>query len=388
LLIAIDERVSTAIRTRRIQNNSEIDMNSMTNETTALGGSGGRASIRRMLVAIGIPAALLAAAVSGATAAHADTLASPTTSRLTAPASAPGLSAVTMTDAITATQPGGPAPTGTVTFEMENLVDYSKTVLVTVPVANGVASFTTTMLPFGQQHGIHAIYGGDTNYQGSSSNWVYPNITAAPTTSKLTAPASAPQGRAVTMTDAITATLPGGPAPTGTVTFEMESIVDFTKTVLGTAPVINGVASFTTTTLPFGQNNGIHAIYGGEPYGRYQGSTSNFVYPNITAPIKTIGLNPTTLAFGNQALHSTVVKQVQLTNTGTINWAWTVAATDNGDVNMPSTTCSTLAPGQTCSVSISYQPSVLGAITAHITMASNFGVIAIPVTGTGVTAPQ
>jgi hypothetical protein len=35
-------------------------------------------------------------------------------------------------------------------------------------------------------------------------------------------------------------------------------------------------------------------------------------------------------------------------------------------------------------VTVSYQPSQLAAITAHITLHSNFGNISIPVTGTGV----
>jgi IPT/TIG domain len=51
---------------------------------------------------------------------------------------------------------------------------------------------------------------------------------------------------------------------------------------------------------------------------------------------------------------------------------------------MPSTTCGSLKPGESCTVTISYQPSQLAAITAHITLHSNFGTISIPVTGTGV----
>ena len=205
---------------------------------------------------------------------------------------------------------------------------------------------------------------------------------ASTTTSKLTAPASAPQGRPVTLTDTVTPSIAGGPAMTGTVTFEMEDIYSYAKTVIGTAPVVNGVASFTTTTLPTGNYHSVHAIYGGDT--NYQGSTSDFVYPNITAPITTIALNPTTVAFGNRTLTTILTKTVQLTNTGSIDWSWDWAATDNGDVNMPSTTCGSLKPGENCTVTISYQPSQLAAITAHITLHSNFGNISIPVTGTGV----
>ena len=205
---------------------------------------------------------------------------------------------------------------------------------------------------------------------------------ASTTTSKLTAPASTPQGRPVTLTDTITPAITGGPAMTGTVTFEMQDIYGSPNTVIGTAPVVNGVATFTTTTLPAGNSQALRGVYSGDT--NYQGSTSDFAYPKITAPVTTIALNPTTVAFGNRTLNSILTKTVQLTNTGSINWSWDWAATDNGDVNMPSTTCGSLKPGENCTVTISYKPSQLGAITAHITLHSNFGNISIPVTGTGV----
>ncbi len=207
---------------------------------------------------------------------------------------------------------------------------------------------------------------------------------ASTTTSTLTAPASTPQGRPVTLTDTLTPAITGGPAMTGTVTFEMEDIYSYAKTVIGTAPVVNGVASLTTSTLPSGNYHAVHAIYAGDT--NYQASTSDFVYPNITAPIKTIALNPTTVAFGNRTVNTTSTKTVQLTNTGSIDWAWTSAGTDNAGVNMPSTTCGSLKPGASCTVTVSFTTSQLAAVTAHITMNSNFGTITIPVTGTGVAA--
>jgi hypothetical protein len=205
---------------------------------------------------------------------------------------------------------------------------------------------------------------------------------ASATTSKLTAPASAPQGRPVTLTDTITPAISGGPAPTGKVTFEMVDINSYAKVVLGTAKVANGVATLTTSALPPGQYQGIHAIYAGDD--SYQGSTSDFAYPKITAPIKTISLSPTSLAFGNRTLSSLLTRDVQLTNTGSVDWAWSSASTDNADVNMPKTTCGTLKPGDSCTVTVSYQPHSLGAVSAHITLSTNFGDVVIPVTGTGV----
>jgi hypothetical protein len=206
---------------------------------------------------------------------------------------------------------------------------------------------------------------------------------ASETTSNLTAPASAPQGRPVTLTDTISPAIAGGPAIGGEVKFEMIDVNSYVKTTIGTAKVVDGVATLTTDSLPPGQYQGVHAIYSGDD--NYQGSTSDFVYPKITAPIKTVSLSPTSLAFGNVALKSLRTKDVQVTNTGSIDWSWNSASTDNADVNMPKTTCGSLKPGESCTVTISYQPHTLGAITADITFDTAFGTLTIPVTGTGVT---
>ena len=53
-------------------------------------------------------------------------------------------------------------PTGTVTF------DDGSTVLGTVALTNGTASFTTSSLAVGT-HSIKAVYAGDTNFKSSTS---------------------------------------------------------------------------------------------------------------------------------------------------------------------------------------------------------------------------
>ena len=116
---------------------------------------------------------------------------------------------------------------------------------------------------------------------------------ASDTTSNLTAPASAPQGRPVTLTDTISPAVAGGPAIAGEVNFEMIDVNSYAKAMLGTAKVADGVATFTTSSLPPGQYQGIHVIFTGND--NYQGSTSDFVYPKITAPIKTVSLSPASL---------------------------------------------------------------------------------------------
>ena len=58
--------------------------------------------------------------------------------------------------------PGSGTPSGTVTFE------DSSTVLGTVPLTKGTASFATSSLAVGT-HSIKAVYAGDTNFKTSTS---------------------------------------------------------------------------------------------------------------------------------------------------------------------------------------------------------------------------
>ena len=204
----------------------------------------------------------------------------------------------------------------------------------------------------------------------------------ATTSSTLTAPTSAPLGTPVTLTDTITATGSGGQGLTGQVSFEMVDINTYEKTVLGTAKVVDGVATLTTRDLPRGQYKGIHAVYTSDA--GYQGSTSNFVYPTITAPIMTVAIKPNPLAFGNVTLNTRHTKTVTLANTGSVDWVVTSASTDNGDVKVAGTTCGSVKPGDSCTVTATDQPHKLGTITAHIAFSSNFPTVTVPVTATGV----
>jgi hypothetical protein len=70
--------------------------------------------------------------------------------------------AVTFTATIAPVSPGSGVPTGTVTF------DDGSTLLGTVTLTNGTASFTTSSLAVGS-HSIKAVYAGDTNFKTSTS---------------------------------------------------------------------------------------------------------------------------------------------------------------------------------------------------------------------------
>jgi hypothetical protein len=125
------------------------------------------------------------------------------------------------------------------------------------------ATLTPTLAP--GTNSVTAHYSGDANYAGSVSNTIDVTIPASATTVTLTSSASTIYAaQSVTFT----ATLSNAGA-TGTVTFmdaypgpdPLQPVLSPSATVLGTAPVANGVATLTTTQLAAGIHT-ITAVYG------------------------------------------------------------------------------------------------------------------------------
>ena len=138
--------------------------------------------------------------------------------------------------------PGAAHPTGGVTFEDGTTVLGTGTLS-----ASGVASYTTTafQLSVGAGHSITAVYGGDTNFQGSSSAAMGQAVDQDGTTTLVSSSANpSVYGQPVTFTATVSASAPGSGVPTGGVTFEDGA------TVLGTGTLsASGVASYTTTAF-------------------------------------------------------------------------------------------------------------------------------------------
>ena len=152
--------------------------------------------------------------------------------------------------------------TGTVTFK------DGATTLGTSTVAGGTASFSTSSLAAGS-HSITAVYGGDASFSGSTSPTLSQTVNKASTTTALTSNSN-PSKRRQSVT--FTATVSPSTA-TGTVKF-----LDGT-TLLGTATLSGGSASFATSQLAIGTHP-ITAQYGGS--GNYNGSTSAVLTETVT----------------------------------------------------------------------------------------------------------
>ena len=157
--------------------------------------------------------------------------------------------------------------TGTFTFK-----DGTKT-LGTAALSGGSAAFSINSLAVGS-HSITAVYGGDTNDNGSTSSSINQTVNKASTTIALSSPASSAKlGAAVTFTVTVNAVSPSAGTPTGIVTFKNGT------TTLGTATLSNGKATFSTSSLPVGIDS-ITAVYGGDS--NFSSSTSNNVSLTIT----------------------------------------------------------------------------------------------------------
>jgi hypothetical protein len=137
--------------------------------------------------------------------------------------------------------------TGTVTFK------DGSTTLGTGTLSSGRATYSTSTLAAGS-HSITAAYGGNTNYNSSTSSTLTQTVNKASTTTTVASSAN-PSGYGSSLT--LTATVTPS-AATGTVTFKDGS------TTLGTGSLSGGKASYNTSTLAIGSHS-IIAAYGGDP---------------------------------------------------------------------------------------------------------------------------
>jgi trimeric autotransporter adhesin len=157
---------------------------------------------------------------------------------------------VTFTATVTSTTPGAGTPTGAVNFV------NGTTIVGTGNLTNGVATLTTSALPIGA-NAVTAVYSGGTGFSPSTSTAATVTVTQESTTTTLTSsPNPSAVGQTVTLTATVAAVPPGGGTPSGTVEFDVGG------TAIGTGTLVNGVATFTSTTLVLG-SSAITAKYAG-----------------------------------------------------------------------------------------------------------------------------
>ncbi len=162
---------------------------------------------------------------------------------------------VTFTATVSPVAPGGGTRTGTVTFK-----DGATTLGTGGVNAGGTATFSTSTLAVGG-HSITAVYGGDTNFTGSTSSTLTQTVNQAATATTLARTAGATPsafGQSVTFTASVAPVGPGAGTATGTVTFKDGATTLGTGTLNGSAQ-----AALTTTTLSVGSHT-VTAVYGAD----------------------------------------------------------------------------------------------------------------------------
>jgi hypothetical protein len=107
--------------------------------------------------------------------------------------------------------------------------------------------------------------------------------------------------------------------------------------------------------------------------------------------VTTVSLSPTSLSFGNQAVATTsAVKTVTVKNTGTGQLTFsnvTITGADPGDFAQAINTCTgSIAPGKTCTVEVTFTPTVTGKLDANLELTDDAkgSPQTVALTGTGV----
>ncbi len=187
----------------------------------------------------------------------------------------------TLTAIMTAVAPGNGTRTGTVTF-----FDGATALGTAALSAGGSASFATAALA-GGAHTVTAVYGGDANFNGSTSAPLAQVVNPAGTSTAIASSLNpSVLGQSVTFTATVTS---GAGVPTGGVTF-----LDGAAAI-GTAVLSGGTASFTTSALAGGLHS-VTAVYGGT--GSFATSTSSpltqtvlafYTFTGFLSPMATAG---------------------------------------------------------------------------------------------------
>jgi hypothetical protein len=103
-----------------------------------------------------------------------------------------------------------------------------------------------------------------------------------------------------------------------------------------------------------------------------------------------LGASPSSLAFGNVNLNTSTPMTTTITNTGNSNV--TITGVNTVGAGFSSSGVSnglTLTPNQTATLTVTFDPTTAGAVSgASVTIVSNAGGLAIPVSGTGTAAAQ
>jgi hypothetical protein len=266
----------------------------------------------------------------------------------------------------------GQVPTGTLTLQLDGQY-YTPSQFGSLN-SSGSASDNLSSLSVGS-HTIKVVYSGDSLTQGSTGSSSLNVQPLASTTVLTSSPNPSTVGQTVEFTATVTSSSEN--CVSGNVTF-----LDGT-TVLGTSPVSQGIsqasASFSTATLTAG-NHSIKAEYAGATY--VAPSVSNILVQVVNSPANA-SLSPSSLSFPSTPVgQSSAVQTVTLSNTGTLSLT-VIGISASANFSETNNCGTSVAGGQSCTISVTFTPMQGGSISGAITVNDNAGQQQVPLTGTG-----
>jgi len=210
------------------------------------------------------------------------------------------------------------------------------------------------------------------NYCLTSSNCtgavsVFLNTSISPTSISLaSSPDPSTFGQTVTFTATVSSEGFKG-IPTGTVIFYDGNI----EVQIGTAILSDtGVATLTTSTLAVGDHI-VFAIYGGDP--NFESSASSNLDQTVQGAV--IQISATTLSFSNQTVGTSSTPQnVFIQNTGNISLSITsiaFAGTNSTDFSETDNCGTSVGPGGSCTIYVSFTPTGVGGRNASLLISDN-----------------
>lgn len=116
---------------------------------------------------------------------------------------------------------------------------------------------------------------------------------------------------------------------------------------------------------------------------------SAFTAPVSVAVVPTVNASPTSLAFGSWQLNTNTMQTVILSNVGVVPFTISgiaITGTNASEFSQTTTCGATLAAAATCTVSVTFTPTSMGAKTASLGVNGN-ATVTVPMTGTGL-APR
>jgi len=210
--------------------------------------------------------------------------------------------AVTFTATVIAAAPGSGTPSGTVTFKDGATVIGSGTLSATTP--DTASASVSTLNVSGNPHSITAVYGGDTNFIGSTSSAISQSISqATSTTSVSVSPNSITLGQTTTVTATVSPQFTGTPTGSVTVSDGLGNMGDSC-----TIALVGGTGSCTLKPTSNGSPLTVTGTYS---------SDSNFKASSGTTSLTVVGTPPSITSTNSATFTAGIANSFTVTTSGT-----------------------------------------------------------------------